>query len=223
MTWFFAAGGQSIGVSASASVLPVNIQDWFPLGWTGWISLLSKWLFKSLLQHHSSKASILWHSTFFIVQLSHPYMNTGKTIALTRWTFVDKVTSLLFNMLSRLVITFLPRSNHLLISWLSITWLILCDKLSVTLDIIFKVTSSFHCSWCITSLSIHLCLLMLQSQKFWFFTKVILVTNMSSSNNNVLIFVLIRLHVSLESSTCSFYSWRTELDHLNAVRDMKQQ
>ena len=73
---------------------------------------------KSLLQHHSSKASILQHSTFFTVQLSHPYMTTGKTIALTRWTFVGKVTSLLFNMLSRLVITFLPRSKRLLISWL---------------------------------------------------------------------------------------------------------
>ena len=73
---------------------------------------------KSLLQHHSSKASIFLHSAFFIVQLSHPYMTTGKTIALTRQTFVDKVMSLLFNMLSRLVITFLPRSKHLLISWL---------------------------------------------------------------------------------------------------------
>ena len=73
---------------------------------------------KSLLQHRSSKASILWRSAFFIVQLSHRYMTTGKTIALTRWTFVDKVKSLLFNMLSRLVITFLPRSKHLLISWL---------------------------------------------------------------------------------------------------------
>ena len=71
---------------------------------------------KSLLQHHSSKAAILWHSAFFIVQLSHPYMTTGKTIALTRPTFVDKVTSLLFNMLSGLVIAFLPRSKHLLIS-----------------------------------------------------------------------------------------------------------
>ena len=68
---------------------------------------------KSLLQHHSSKASILWHSTFFIVQFSHPYMTTGKTIALNRWTFVGKVMSLLFNMLSRLVVTFLPRSKHL--------------------------------------------------------------------------------------------------------------
>ena len=73
---------------------------------------------KSLLQHHSSKASILQHSAFFTVQLSHSYMTTGKTIALTRWTFVGKVMSLLFNMLSRLVITFLPRSKRLLISWL---------------------------------------------------------------------------------------------------------
>ena len=73
---------------------------------------------KSLLQHHSSKASILWHSAFFIVKLSHPYMTTGKTITLTRLTFVDKVISLLFNMLSRLVITFLPRIKCLLISWL---------------------------------------------------------------------------------------------------------
>ena len=73
---------------------------------------------KSLLQHHCSKASILWNSASFIVQLSHPYMTAGKTIALTRCTFVGKVMSLLFNMLSRLVITFLPRSKHLLISWL---------------------------------------------------------------------------------------------------------
>ena len=92
----------------------------------GLISFRMDWLdlpvvqgtLKSLLQHHSSKASILWHSAFFIVQLSHPYITTGKTIALTRLTFVDKVMSLLFNMLSRLVITFLPRSKHILISWL---------------------------------------------------------------------------------------------------------
>ena len=89
-----------------------NIQDWFPLGWTGWISLQSKGL-SSLLQHHSSKASILQCSAFFIVQLSHPYMTTGKTIALTIWTFVNKVMSLLFNMLSKLVMAFLPRSKHL--------------------------------------------------------------------------------------------------------------
>ena len=82
-----------------------------------WLDLLAvQGTLKSLLQHYSSKALILWCSAFFIVQLSHPYMTTGKTIALTRWTFVDKVMSLLFNMLSRLVITFLPRSNHFLIS-----------------------------------------------------------------------------------------------------------
>ena len=92
----------------------------------GLISFRMDWLdlhavqgtLKSLFQHYSSKTSILQHSAFFIVQLSHPYMTTGKTIALTRWTFVNKVMSLLFNMLSRLVITFLPRSKHLLISWL---------------------------------------------------------------------------------------------------------
>ena len=92
----------------------------------GLISFRMDWLYllavqgtlKSLLQHHSSKASILRWSAFFTVQLSHPYMTAGKTIALTRWTFVGKVMSLLFNMLSRLVITFLPRSKHLLISWL---------------------------------------------------------------------------------------------------------
>ena len=82
-----------------------------------WLDLLAvQGTLKHFLQHHSSKASILQHSAFFIVQLSHPYMTTGKTIALTRWTFIDKVISLLFNMLSRLVITFLPRSKHLLIS-----------------------------------------------------------------------------------------------------------
>jgi len=84
-----------------------------------WLDLLAvQGTLKSLLQHHSSKGSILPCSAFFIVQLSHPYVTTGKTIALTRWTFVDKVMSLLFNMLSRLVITFLPRSKRLLISWL---------------------------------------------------------------------------------------------------------
>ena len=87
---------QVLGVSASASVLPMNIQDWSSLGWTGWISLQSKGLSR-LLQHHSLKASILRRSAFFIVQLSHPYMTTGKTIALTRRTFVGKVVSLLFN------------------------------------------------------------------------------------------------------------------------------
>ena len=84
-----------------------------------WLDLLAvQGTLKSLLQHHGSKASILWISAFFIVQISHPYMTTGKTIALTRWIFIDKVMSLLLNMLSRLVITFLPRSKCLLISWL---------------------------------------------------------------------------------------------------------
>ena len=85
-----------------------------------WLDLLAvQGTLKSLLQHHNSKASVLPLSPFFIVQLSHPYMTTGKSIALTRWTFIGKVMSLLFNMLSRLVITFLPRSKHLLISWLN--------------------------------------------------------------------------------------------------------
>ena len=118
MSQFFALGGQSIGVSALASVLPMK--------YSGLISFRIVWLdllavqgtLKSLLQHHSLKASILWHSTFFIVQLSHSYMTTGKTIALTRWTLVGKVMSLLFNMLCRFIITFLTRSKCLLISWL---------------------------------------------------------------------------------------------------------
>ena len=112
MRQFFASCGQSIGVSASASVLPMNSQDWFPLGMTGLISLVQGTL-QSLLQHHSSETSILLHSAFFIVQLTYPYMTTGKTIASTRWTFVGKVMSLLSNMLSRLVINFLPRSKCL--------------------------------------------------------------------------------------------------------------
>ena len=117
MSHLFTSGGQSIRVSASTSVFPRKTQDWSSLGWTGWISLQSKRL-SSLLQHHSSKASVLQCSAFFIVQLLHPYMTTGKTIVLTRRTFIGKVMYLLFNMLSRLVITFLPRSKHLLISWL---------------------------------------------------------------------------------------------------------
>ena len=93
---------------------------------------------KSLLQYHSSKTSILQCSAFFIVQLSHPYMTTGKTIALTRWTFVDKVVSLLFNMLSRLVITFLPRSKHLLISWLQSPSAVIVEPRKI-------VSHCFHC------------------------------------------------------------------------------
>ena len=118
MSQFLASGGQSIG--ASASVLPMNIQDWFPLGLT-WFDLLAvQGTLKSLLQHHSSKGSILWYSVFFMVQLSYPYMTTGNTIALIRWTFVSKVISLLFNTLSRFVIAFLPKKKRLLMSWLQL-------------------------------------------------------------------------------------------------------
>ena len=102
MSQLFTWGGQSTGVSALALFLPKNTQDWSPLEWTGWISLQSKDSQESS-QHHSSKASILLHSAFFTVQLSHPYMTTGKTIALTRRNFVGKVMSLLFNLLSRLL------------------------------------------------------------------------------------------------------------------------
>ena len=124
----------SIRVFSNESVLPIRWPKYWSFSfsispsneYSGLISLRIDWLdllavqgtLKSLLQHHSSKASILWCSVLFIVQLSYPYMTTGKTIALSRWTFVGKVMSLLFNMLSRLVITFLPRSKHLLISWL---------------------------------------------------------------------------------------------------------
>ena len=117
MNLLFDSSGQSIGASISASVLPMNIQDWFPLGLTGFICLQSKGLLY-LLQHHSSKALILQCSAFFMVQLSCAYMTTGKIIALTIWTFVSKVMSLIFNMLSRFVIAFLLRSKCLLISWL---------------------------------------------------------------------------------------------------------
>ena len=117
MSRFFISGGQSIGASEAASVLSVSIQGWFPLGLAGLISLPSK-EFLSLLQYHSSKASLLRCSVFFMVQLSHLYMTTRKTIALIIQIFVSKVRSLLFNMLSRFVIAFLPRRKCLLISWL---------------------------------------------------------------------------------------------------------
>ena len=108
MSQFFSSGGQSFNISPSNeySVLISFRMDWLDL-------LVVQGTLKSLLQHHSSKASILRHSAFFVVQLSHPCMTTGKTIALSRWTFVGKVMSLLLNMLSRLIITFLPRSKHL--------------------------------------------------------------------------------------------------------------
>ena len=113
MSQFFTQGSQSTGVSASASVLPMNTHDWSHPR-MDWLDLLTvQGTLKSLPQHHSSKASILQHSVFFIVQLSNPSMTTRKTIASTRQTFVGKVISLLFNILSRLVITFLLRSKRL--------------------------------------------------------------------------------------------------------------
>ena len=140
MSQFFTLGGQSTGVSASASILPMNIQGWLPL--MDWLDLLAvQRTRKSLLQHHSSKASIIWSSAFFIVQLSHLYMITGKTIALDRCTFVGKVTSLLLNILSRLVIAFLPRSNRLLLSRLQSSSAVILEPpkiKSVTVSIVFS-------------------------------------------------------------------------------------
>ena len=115
MSQLFATGGQSFSFNISPSSEHSGLIS-FRMDWLNLLAVQGT--LKSLLQHHSSKASILLCSPFFIVQLSHPYMTTGKTIALTSWTFVGKVMSLLFNMLSRLVITFLPRSKRLFISWL---------------------------------------------------------------------------------------------------------
>ena len=114
MNHLFTSAHQNTGASVSASVLPMNIQGWFPLRLTGLVSLLFQGTFRS----YSSKASILWHFAFFTIQISQQYMTTGKTIGLTIWTFVGGVMSHLFNTLSRFVIAFLPRSNCLLISWL---------------------------------------------------------------------------------------------------------
>ena len=117
--------------------------------YSGLISFIIYWLdltaiqgLSSLLQHHNSKASILQCSAFFIVQLSHPYMTTGKTIALTRWTFVGKVMSLLFNMLSGLVITFLPRSKRLLISWLQSPSAVILEPRKIKSDTVSTVSPS---------------------------------------------------------------------------------
>src|SRR5574339_130855 len=108
-----------------------------------WLNLLAvQGTLKSLLQHQSSKASILWCSAFFTVHLSHPYMTTGKIIALTRWTFVGKVMSLLLNVLSRLVITFLPRSKHLLISWLQSPSSVILEPQNIKSDTVSTVSSS---------------------------------------------------------------------------------
>ena len=129
--------------SFSFSISPSNEHS-------GLISFRMDWLdflvvqgtLKSLLQHHSSKASILWCSAFFIVQLSYPYMTPGKTIALTRWTFVNKVMSLLFNMLSRLVITFLSRSKHLLISWLQLPFAVILEPRKIKSATVSTVSPS---------------------------------------------------------------------------------
>ena len=137
MSRFFISGGQSIGASEAASVLSVSIQGWFPLGLAGLISLPSK-EFLSLLQYHSSKASLLRCSVFFMVQLSHLYMTTRKTIALIIQIFVSKVRSLLFNMLSRFVIAFLPRRKHLLISWLQSPSAVILEPKEI-------VCHYFHC------------------------------------------------------------------------------
>ena len=125
--------------SFSFSISPSNEYSGLISFRMDWLDLLAvQGTLKSLLQHHGSKASILQRSAFFIVRLSHPYMTTGKTIPLTRWTFVGKVMSLLFNMLSRLFITFLPRSKHLLISWLQ-------SPSSVILEPPKIVSHCFHC------------------------------------------------------------------------------
>ena len=148
---FFTSGGQSIGVSASASVLPIEYSGLISFR-MDWLALLAvQGTLKSLFKHHSLKASIqkknskkkikasiLQHSAFFIVQLSRPYMTTGKTIALTRRTFVDKVMSLIFSILYRLVITFLPRSKCLLISWLQSPSAVILDPPKI-------VCHCFHC------------------------------------------------------------------------------
>ena len=137
----FTSGGQSIGVSASNSSLSSEHPGLISFR-MDWLDLLAvQGTLKSLLQH-SSKASILLHSAFFVVQLSHLYMTTGKTIALTRWTFVAKVMSLLFNMLSRLVITFLPRSKHLLISWLQSPSTVISEPPKIKSDTVSTVSPS---------------------------------------------------------------------------------
>ena len=138
MSQFFASGGPKYW-SFSFSISPSNEYSGLISFRIDWLDLLEvQGTLKSLLQYHSSKPSILLSSAFFIVQLSHLYMTTGKTIALTRWTFVDKVMSLLFNMLSRLVIAFLPRSKRLLISWLQ-------SPSAVILETKKIVSHCFHC------------------------------------------------------------------------------
>ena len=142
MSQLFASGGKSIG-SFSFSISPSNEYSGLLFFRTHWFDLLAvRGALKGLLQHHGSKASILWCLAFFLVQLSHPYMTTGKTIALTRRTFVDKVMSLLFHMLSRLVITFLPRSKGLLISWLQSPSAVILEPQKIKSDTVSTVFPS---------------------------------------------------------------------------------
>ena len=148
----------SIRVFSSESVLRVRWPKYWSFRfsispsneYSGLISFRMDWLdllavqgtLKSHLQHHSSKASVLWYSALFIVQLSHPYVTPGKAIALTRWTFVDKGMSLLFNMLSRLIITFLPRSKCLLISWLQSPSAVILEPRKIKSDTVSTVSPS---------------------------------------------------------------------------------
>ena len=138
--------------SFSFSISPSNEYSGLISFRIDWVDLLAvQETLKSLLQHHSSKASILWYSAFFTVQFSHPYMTTGKTIALTRQTFVDKVTSLVFSMLSGFVIAFLPRSKHLLISWLQSPSAVILEpkkikSLTVICDIM-DASRDYHTKW----------------------------------------------------------------------------
>ena len=142
MSQLFASGGQSTGVF-SFNISPSNEHPGLISFRMDWLDLLAvQGTLMNLLQHHSSKASILQHSAFFIVQLSHPYMTTGKTIALTRWTFVGEVMSLLLNMLSRLVITLLPRSKRLLISWLQSPSAVILELKKIKSDTVSTVSPS---------------------------------------------------------------------------------
>ena len=147
MSQLFASCGHIVGASALTSVSPSNEHPGLISFRMDWLDLLAvQGTLKSLLQHHSSKVSILRRSAFFTVQLSHPYMTTGKTIALTRQDFVGKVMSLLFSMLSRFVITFLPRSKCLLISWLQSPSAVILETKKIKSVIVFHFFS-IYLSW----------------------------------------------------------------------------
>ena len=144
MSWLFASGGQSIGASALASVIPMNIQSWFPLRLI-WFDLLAVWgTLKSFLQHHNSKALALWCSAFFMVQFSHTYMTTGKKHSFDYMDLCQQSVSLLLNMLSKFVIVFLPRSKNLSISWLQSLSTVILDPKKIK----FATVSTFPLSIC---------------------------------------------------------------------------